>query len=64
MITFFEQLMLSSYFSCGFFGTNQLVSVFVLYIMVNENVACSSLLGYSAISTIICSINKVLITFS
>ena len=33
--------MLSHYFSCGFCGTNQQVSIFILYLMVNENVTCS-----------------------
>ena len=35
------------YFSCGFFGTNQIVSIFILYMMANENLVCSLSLGYA-----------------
>ena len=41
MITFFKQIILSLYFSCGFCETYQLVSVFILYLIVYENLACS-----------------------
>ena len=41
MITFLYKIILSHYFSCGFCGTNQVVSIFILYLMVNENVTCS-----------------------
>ena len=54
IITFLEQLILSFYISWGFYGTNQLVSVFMLYIMVNENLACSFSWGYDEITTVIC----------
>ena len=43
MITLFQQIILSLYFSCGFCGTNQIVSAFILYLNVNENVTCSFL---------------------
>ena len=52
------------YFSCGFFGTNQIVSIFILYMMANENLVCSLSLGYAAVTTVIRSIDTVLITSS
>ena len=64
MITFFQQIILSLYFSCGFCGTNQIVSVFILYLNVNENVTCSFSWGYGAVTTVICSIDQGLITSS
>ena len=36
MITFFQQIILSLYFSCGFCGTNQIVSIFLLFLMVKD----------------------------
>ena len=59
MITFFQQIILSLYFSCGLCETNQGVSVFILYIMVNENLACLFWWGYGEITTVICSIDQV-----
>ena len=34
-------MILSFYFSCGFCGTNEVVSIFILYLMINDNVTCS-----------------------
>ena len=59
MITFFQQIILSLYFSCGFCGTNQLVIIFIPYLMVNENLACSFWWGYGEIATVLCSIDQV-----
>ena len=64
MISFFSQWILSFYFSCGFCGTKQIVSVFIFYIMVNKSLALCFSWGYGAIRTVICSIVKVLITSS
>ena len=41
-----------------------IISIFILYIMVNENLACSLSLGYSAVTTVIWNIDTVLITSS
>ena len=43
MIPIFKQIILSLYFSCGFCETNQVVSNFILYLIVYENLACSFL---------------------
>ena len=40
MIIFHQKIILSHYFSWGFCGTNQLVSIFILYLMITENVTC------------------------
>ena len=50
-------MILSHYFSCGFCGTNQQVSIFILYLMVNEDVMCSLSWGYGAVNTVICNID-------
>ena len=47
------------YFSCGFRGMNQVVSVFIHNILVNENLAYSFSWGYGEITTLICSTDKV-----
>ena len=60
MITFFSQLVPSFYFSWEFCRVNQLVSIFILYIIIYESLACSFSWGYGAINTVICSIDKVL----
>ena len=59
IVTFFKQIILSLYFSCAFCGTNQVVSVFILYLIVYENLACSFLKGYGEITTVICSTDQV-----
>ena len=41
MITFLLKIIISHYFSCGFCGTNQVVSISIFYLMINENVTCS-----------------------
>ena len=58
MITFFKPIILSLYFSCAFCGTNQGVSVFILYIMVNKNLPCCFWWGYGEITTVICRIDQ------
>ena len=60
MINFFSQLVPSFYFSWEFCRVNQLVSIFILYIIIYESLACSFSWGYDAISTVICSIDKAL----
>ena len=57
MITFLLKIMLSHSFSCGFCGTNQNVSIYILYLMVNENVTCSLSWGYGGVTTVVCSIS-------
>ena len=57
MITFLKKIILSHYFSCGFCGTNQVVSIFIVSLMVNENVACSFSWGYGAVTTVLCTID-------
>ena len=59
MISFISQWILSFYFSCGFCGMNQVVSVFIHNILVNENLAYSFSWGYGEITTFICSTDKV-----
>ena len=59
MISFISQWILSFYFSCGFRGMNQVVSVFIHNILVNENLAYSFSWGYGEITTLICSTDKV-----
>ena len=57
MITFRKKIILSHYFSCGFCGTNQMVSIFIVFLMVNENVTCSFSWGYGAVTTVLCTID-------
>ena len=59
MISFISQWILSFYFSCEFCGMNQVVSVFIHNILVNENLAYSFSWGYGEITTFICSTDKV-----
>ena len=61
MITFLLKIMLSHSFSCGFCGTNQFVSIFILSLMVNENVTCSLSWGYGGVTTVVCSIDYLII---
>ena len=61
MITFLLKIMLSHSFSCGFCGTNQVVSIFILSLMVNENVTCSLSWGYGGVTTVVCSIDYLII---
>ena len=68
MITFLLKIMLSHSFSCGFCGTNQIVSIFISKLkwswvnsMVNENVTCSLSWGYGGVTTVACSIDYLII---
>ena len=63
-ITFLLKIILSHYFSCGFCETNQVVIIFILYLMVNENVTCSFSWGDGEVTTVISSIDLVLMTSS
>ena len=64
MIPFPKKILLYHYFSCGFCGTNQVVSIFIVSLMVNENVTCSFSWGYGTVTTVLCTIDKVLIMSS